>query len=154
MRRGRRRCASLTLPPSTAHALSLASLPSPSISLAPSPHRSRARLPRPQEKRLARAEKIVSEGEAAERKEEAARRRAEIYAVNKLLAERDAKEFGAMQAELDRKRKEMAEGMLRASVGAWKAFRNPPPEIAEKIAYKNAERLFGRKVDQNLLGRR
>ena len=39
-----------------------------------------------------------------------------------------------MQAELDRKRKEMAEGMLRASVGAWKAFRNPPPEIAEKIA--------------------
>ena len=39
-----------------------------------------------------------------------------------------------MQAELDRKRKDMAEGMLRASVGAWKAFRNPPPEIAEKIA--------------------
>ena len=48
---------------------------------------------------MARAEKIVSEGEAAERKEEAARRRAEIYAVNRLLAERDAHEFGAMRAE-------------------------------------------------------
>jgi len=39
-----------------------------------------------------------------------------------------------MQAELDRKQTAAAYGMLRASVGAWKAFRNPPADIAEKIA--------------------
>ena len=39
-----------------------------------------------------------------------------------------------LQADLDRKRLEMATEMMRACVGAWRAFRNPPEDIAEKIA--------------------
>jgi len=36
----------------------------------------------------------------------------------------------------------------------WKWLSQFTREIAEKISYKNAERFFGRKVDQDLLGTR
>ena len=54
-----------------------------------------------------------------------------------------------MQADLDRKRLELATEMLQAATGAWRAFRHPPPETAEKIANDstgNEKRIWNMQV--------
>jgi len=66
-----------------------------------------------------------------------------------VLAQLTYQERVEMQAELDRKKTELAESLLVVSIGAFKALRHPPPDIAEKIANDptgNEQRIWSLQV--------